>query len=86
MARGGADRVEGATAAGELRIRVSAPPADGRANRALVELLARELRVAKSSVTVEAGTAARRKRLRVDGLSASSVAQRWPGIDVIDVG
>jgi len=50
-----------------LKVAVTAAPVDGKANAALVELLARSLGVAKSAVTLEAGAGARNKLLFVAG-------------------
>lgn len=78
--RGGRDAIDGVTEAGELRCRVSAPPADGAANKALVRLVADALGVPPSAVTIEAGAASRTKRLRVSGADAAAIAVRWPGL------
>jgi uncharacterized protein len=72
--------VEGVTPEGQLRVRVRAAPADGEANRALVGLIADELRVGRMALTLERGASARDKRLRVDGRSAAEVRARWPGV------
>ncbi len=63
---------------GALRVRLHAPPVDGKANSALIEWLARELQVPRSSVELIRGQTARRKQLRV----ASSVAEkaRWSAL------
>ena len=58
---------------GALRVRLSAPPVDGAANEALVELLAGALGVARRAVRVVAGAAARGKVVEVDGVSAARV-------------
>ncbi len=50
-----------------LRIAVSEPPEDGRANRAACAALAGALRVAPSTVSVTAGAGAREKLLFVSG-------------------
>jgi uncharacterized protein (TIGR00251 family) len=50
-----------------VQARVRAVPEDGRANAALVELVAAEIRVAKSTVEVVAGHSARLKTLRIAG-------------------
>ncbi|MFQ5983919.1 MAG: DUF167 family protein [Alphaproteobacteria bacterium] len=66
--RPGIDGV-GVDAAGRafLKVRVGAPPEAGKANAALLRLLAREWRVPGSSLTITAGTKARRKTLHVAG-------------------
>jgi uncharacterized protein (TIGR00251 family) len=55
------------------RARVAAPPERGRANDALVELLAGILGVPKARVRVVGGQSARRKILEVDGLDRAAV-------------
>ena len=52
-----------------LRVRVAAPPVGGRANDALIALLAEALGVPKSSVHIQRGAAGRRKLVRVEGLA-----------------
>lgn len=65
--------VVGWQADGKLRVRVTAPPERGRANRAVVELLARALRVRGSAVRVVSGAGAREKRVEVDGVPPARV-------------
>lgn len=50
-----------------LKARVRTVPAEGKANAALVSLMAERLGVSASSVTVERGTAARVKSLAITG-------------------
>lgn len=52
---------------GYFAVRLTAPPVDGAANKALVKLLAKTFGVAKRDVTIEAGDAARMKRIFVAG-------------------
>jgi len=52
-----------------LKIAVTAPPVEGEANAAVVDLLARALGVARGAVEVVAGAASRRKTVRVAGAS-----------------
>ena len=58
------------------KARIAAPPERGRANDALVELLADILAVPRSSVRVASGLAAKRKVVEVDGLTASEAERR----------
>jgi len=51
-----------------LRIRLQAPPVDGRANAALVEFLAEAFDVPRASVIVEHGLTGRDKRVRIRGV------------------
>ena len=50
-----------------LAVAVTAPPEDGKANAALIKLLAKEWRIAKSAISVAAGATSRRKSLHVAG-------------------
>jgi hypothetical protein len=59
--------VEGADAKRYLKARVSAPPADGKANEALIVLLARALGVAKSKLRIVSGSSSRLKTIEFDG-------------------
>jgi len=61
---------------GTLRIRVSAPPVDGKANTALIKFLAKILGVKKSSVEIVAGEKSLSKIVSVLDLSARQVEQR----------
>jgi uncharacterized protein len=63
-----------------LKVRVAAPPAGGRANEAVVELVAREFRIPADRVTITAGAASRQKRVRLAGVD---VAQAGIVIDRI---
>jgi uncharacterized protein YggU (UPF0235/DUF167 family) len=49
-----------------LRARVSAVPENGKANKALIALLAKSLRVPKSTISFISGETARKKILRID--------------------
>jgi len=51
-----------------LRVRLNAPPVEGRANTALIEFVAAACGVAKSRVTLERGSTGRAKCLRIHGL------------------
>ena len=57
---------------GALKAKVKAPPVEGRANRALLDLLAGALSVPRGRVTLVSGEQSRNKRVRVDGVDAES--------------
>lgn len=61
---------------GTLRVRLHAPPVDGKANLALQAWLAETLGIPKSAVELLRGATARRKQLRVDAHHASRAAWR----------
>lgn len=50
-----------------LKVRITAPPVDGKANAHLVKFLARTFGVAKSRVRVVAGDTGRQKRVQING-------------------
>jgi uncharacterized protein (TIGR00251 family) len=83
--RAGADAVDGVQirddGRAELRVRVRAVPEDGRANRAVAELIAHILDVPKSNATVVSGSTGRSKTLLIagDGAGLAAKAQRLLG-------
>jgi uncharacterized protein (TIGR00251 family) len=58
---------------GVLQARVSAPPVDGRANKALCKLIAKRARVAPSRVSVVRGEKSRDKLVRVEGVDEATL-------------
>ena len=72
----GAKKTEVAGEHGDaLKIRLAAPPVDGKANAALLEFIADRLDVAKSAVTLKSGQTSRRKVVGVGGVSEGVVAK-----------
>jgi uncharacterized protein (TIGR00251 family) len=59
-----------------LKVRVRAPAESGRANAAVLKLLARELGVPLSSLRLRAGEQGRDKRVVITGLTAAEVEGR----------
>ena len=59
-----------------LKIALTAPPVEGRANEACIAFLAELLNVPRSSVTIAAGESSRNKVIRVAGLRAAEVEKR----------
>lgn len=60
---------------GRIKIAVTAPPVEGEANAAVIELLAKSLHVAKSAVEVIAGASSRRKTIRIAGVTAAQIEE-----------
>jgi uncharacterized protein (TIGR00251 family) len=58
-----------------LKIRLAAPPVDGKANEALVRFVAETLQLPKSAVSLKSGQTSRRKVLEVTGATAEAVAR-----------
>ena len=54
---------------GVLRVRLTAPPVDGAANEELIRILARALRVSRTSVAIVAGPTSRLKRVAINGIA-----------------
>ena len=60
---------------GALRVRVTAPPVDDAANRAIIEFFSNLLHISKSSLTISTGLRSRHKILKINGLSLKSFKQ-----------
>ncbi|MBX5483144.1 MAG: DUF167 domain-containing protein [Myxococcaceae bacterium] len=58
---------------GHLKIQLAAPPVDGEANAALMDLLAKRLGIPRRQITLVSGQTSRRKRVRVEGLEPAQV-------------
>ncbi|MEW6525282.1 MAG: DUF167 domain-containing protein [Spirochaetota bacterium] len=61
---------------GVLRVHLNAPPVDGKANKALVELLAEMVHVPKSSIEIVRGEKGRNKQIKIKGLNESIFKKR----------
>jgi uncharacterized protein len=59
-----------------LKLALTAPPVDGKANRAVIEFFADLFAIPRSSVTIASGETSRNKVVRVSGLSRTVVEQR----------
>jgi uncharacterized protein (TIGR00251 family) len=60
---------------GALLVRLTAPPVENRANEALCRLLAKELGVAGSRISLLRGTRSRDKVVQIEGLSSTEIAR-----------
>lgn len=59
-----------------VKVKVHAPPVEGRANDALCEFLADALGLPRRAVTVQRGDTSRQKIVRIDGLDLASVRSK----------
>jgi uncharacterized protein (TIGR00251 family) len=59
-----------------LKIRLAAPPVDGKANDCLIEFIAKVLKVPRVQVELVGGATSRRKRVRVRGAAAREAIER----------
>lgn len=59
-----------------LKLALTAPPVDGKANQACVDFFAKLLKVPRSSITIAAGETSRNKVIRVTGLRVEEVRER----------
>jgi uncharacterized protein (TIGR00251 family) len=59
-----------------LKVALTAPPVDGKANQACIEFFAKLLKVPRSSVTIASGETSRNKVIHVVGLSAEEIRKR----------
>ncbi len=57
-----------------LKVKLNSPPAEGKANRELIELIAKRLKVAKSQVSLVKGEKGREKSLLCKGMNARDAA------------
>jgi len=58
---------------GALKISLTTPPTDGRANEALIAFVAERLRIPRARISLVSGATSRSKTLRVTGKSAAEV-------------
>jgi uncharacterized protein (TIGR00251 family) len=59
-----------------LKLSLTTPPVDGRANEACIEFFAKLLKVPRSSVTIASGLTSRNKVVRVAGVTAEHIRVR----------
>lgn len=67
---------------GRLKVRVTVPPERGKANKKVVELLSKTLKVPKGSIEIVRGETSRIKVVRVEGLDVV-ILQEKLGIKVV---
>lgn len=59
-----------------LKLALTAPPVEGKANQAVIEFFAELFAIPRSSVTIASGETSRNKVVRVTGMSRAAVEQR----------
>lgn len=59
-----------------IKIRIAAPPVDGKANTELIEFLAATFGVARSQVELLSGETSRNKRVRIHGIGADEAREK----------
>jgi uncharacterized protein (TIGR00251 family) len=64
--RASRDEIIGVQADGRVKVRITAPPVDGKANAHLIRFLAGAFRVPRAAVTLVSGHSGRHKRLRIE--------------------
>jgi uncharacterized protein len=62
-----------------LKVSLTTPPVEGRANQACIEFFAKLLRVPQSSITIASGLRTRNKVIRVVGVTGEYVRERLAG-------
>jgi uncharacterized protein (TIGR00251 family) len=61
---------------GRLKIRITTPPEKGKANEAVVELLAKNLKVPKSSIKIVSGHTSRIKKILIVGVDFALLQEK----------
>jgi uncharacterized protein len=59
-----------------LKLALTAPPVDGKANQAVIEFFADLFAISRSSITIASGETSRNKVIHVSGISAEQVRQK----------
>ncbi len=58
---------------GRLKLRLAAPPVEGKANEALIQWLSKTLDIRRANIELLAGDLSRLKRVRVQGITAEQI-------------
>ncbi|MGA9510028.1 MAG: DUF167 domain-containing protein [Candidatus Sulfotelmatobacter sp.] len=59
-----------------LKVSLTSPPVDGRANQSCIDFFAKLLKAPRTSVTIASGQTSRRKVISISGLSAEEIRRR----------
>ena len=66
---------------GAVKISLTTPPTDGRANQALIAFLAERLNITRASIDLLGGASSRSKTLRLTGITAEEAESRLVTVD-----
>jgi uncharacterized protein (TIGR00251 family) len=69
------DQISGIMQDGSLKIRLAAPPVDGKANKSLIKLLEEAFNLPGGSVAISSGSHSRKKVVTIQGMSISQYQQ-----------
>ena len=61
---------------GILRLKIAAPPVDGKANKELIAFLSKRLGISKSSITIDRGQTSKSKVISIIGLARDQIYER----------
>jgi uncharacterized protein (TIGR00251 family) len=61
---------------GRLKIRLKAPPVEGKANKELIRFMAKHLKLSKSSIGILRGETSRKKDLLIEGLDLETLLSK----------
>ena len=62
-----------------LKLALTAPPVEGKANQAVIEFFAELFAISRSSITIASGETSRNKVIRITGMSAQAVERCLAG-------
>jgi uncharacterized protein (TIGR00251 family) len=68
------------TSGDALKLALTAPPVEGKANQAAIDFFAHLFEIPRSSVTIASGDTSRNKVIRVEGLTLSAVQQKLASV------
>lgn len=60
----------------ELKVRLTTPPVDGKANQALVKFLSKTLKISKAQIELTQGETSRHKTIRISGITPQEFINR----------
>jgi uncharacterized protein (TIGR00251 family) len=62
-----------------LRVRITAAPVGGAANKHLLKFLAKQLKLTQSQLSIKSGATSKNKSISIEGISAAEVRERFAG-------